>query len=388
MSAEGEFIRLETIGRRTGRPHTVLLRFITFQNRVVVFPAPKSTQDWVLNVRSNPDVRVHARGRVLEGRASTEKVTGLGDPVLSIFTRKYGDRLVRSTYWGQTEYVQVDLGPQVSTEDFYELIYADLEAAFDGVASDYDRHIFGNPVNVWLRNRSVALMSRLFRPGQTVLEVGCGTGTETLSLARMGIKVVATDLSSKMLEVLSRKAATEGLSDMVVPIHTRPYALADKLGESGFTKVDGAYSTYGAVNTDPRLSEFFGNLHRLLTEDGKLVLGVWNKYCAYEILGYLLKANPSMAGARLRNPVPVGRSRFCVSTNAYSVGDLSVLVARYFRLQKAYGVGIVIPPSNLTKYLPPGPLAGFAKRADVALEAHYPWNRMGDHFLGVYEKVR
>ncbi len=385
--SEGEFLRLETTGRKTGRAHTVLLRFVTYGDRIVVFPARDSTQDWLLNLLSSPKVKVHFGGRVMEGTASTADTKGLNDPILSVFTRKYGDRIVRSTYWGQTMYVQVSLGSQLSTESFSELVYADLEAAFDGVAEDYDRHIFGNTINVWLRNRSVGLMSKLFKPGQTILEVGCGTGTETLSLAKQGVRVVATDISSKMLEVLEKKASTAGLSDMVVPIHARPYALAEKLAERGVTQVDGAYSTYGAINTDPRLADFFANLHKLVKEDGKLILGVWNKYCAFEMVGYLLRANPTMASARLKNPVPVGKSRFCVATNAFSVGELSILIGRYFRLRTAYGVGIVLPPSNLTKYLPPPPLTAFAKWADISLEGYFPWNRLGDHFLGVYDRI-
>lgn len=63
MSSEGQYIRLETIGRKSGKTHTVLLRFITFGTQVVVFPDNNSRQDWVLNVRANSLVRVHAGGR-------------------------------------------------------------------------------------------------------------------------------------------------------------------------------------------------------------------------------------------------------------------------------------------------------------------------------------
>ena len=103
-----------------------------------------------------------------------------------------------------------------------------LEAAFDAVAKDYDRHIFGNPINTWLRNVSVAVMSQLFKPGDTVLEVGCGTGTETLSLAKRGIRVVATDISSKMVNVLNAKAKESGVSDNVIGVHSRPVNLKEE----------------------------------------------------------------------------------------------------------------------------------------------------------------
>ncbi len=100
MSSRGQYIRLETTGRKTGKPHSVLLRFVTVEGRIVVFPENSSAQDWVLNLKSNPEVRVHSEGRIIQGTASLRRVRGPGDPLLSIFSRKYGDETVRTTYWG------------------------------------------------------------------------------------------------------------------------------------------------------------------------------------------------------------------------------------------------------------------------------------------------
>jgi deazaflavin-dependent oxidoreductase (nitroreductase family) len=387
MSSPGQYLRLETTGRRTGKPHNVLLRYATVEGGIVLFPQANGHQDWVANLQSNPKVRIFGEGRIFGGQAKVKRADSLDDPVLAAFWRKYGGEVVRSGYWGRTKYVEVQLEAGSSPADFDELIYGDLEAAFDGVANDYDRHIFGNAMNVWLRNRSVALMSRVFRRGELILEIGCGTGTETLRLARSGIHVLATDISSKMLSVLKRKAEKAALTDFVTPIHARPYALKEIVRRLGHAEIDGAYSTYGAINTEPRLQDLFASLHSMIRSGGSLILGVWNKYCLYEMLGYALRLKPSMIGARFRNPVPVGKSRFCVASNAYSVGTLERMISGYFKLDKVYGVCIFLPPSNLTKYLPPEPILGLVRRADLAVEAIFPWNRLGDHFLGVYSKI-
>ena len=126
---------------------------------------------------------------------------------------------------GPTLYVEISLKKDVGSIGYDEVIYGDLEAAFDSVATDYDHHIFDNPINTWLRNVSIGMMAQIFEPGQTVLEVGCGTGTETLSLARKGVRVIASDISQKMLDVLSRKASAAGLSGRIVPVHCRPTQL-------------------------------------------------------------------------------------------------------------------------------------------------------------------
>ncbi len=357
-----------------------------YENGMVIFPQAGGGQDWVANLKAQSKVKVYSRETSWDGKATVVGTKSLKDPVYGAFLRKYGEAEVRRRYWGQTTFVKIDLlGSR--EEDYDELVYSDLEAAFDGVADTYDEHIMGNAMNLWLRNRSVAVMSRLFKPGDTVVEVGCGTGTETLSLARMGIRVIASDISSKMLQVLVRKSDAEGLRNMVMPVHCRPYELSEKINGLGLGQVDGGYSTYGAVNTEPRLEDMLAALHGSIKEDGALVLGVWNRFCAYEMGGYLLRMRPRMAMARLRNPVPVGKSRFCVTTNSFSVGDMARSVSPWFRPEEVLGVEILLPPSNLVRYLPPKKVLGLVEKLEVALEPHFPWNRLGDHFLGVYRRV-
>jgi len=383
LADEGQYVRLETIGRKTGHPHSVLVRYVMFDGSMIVFPQAGGKQDWVANLRLNPELRVYSGNTRWAGSADLVRVDGLKDPVLGAFARKYGELEVRKRYWGQLEYARILLHSK-TPQDYLELVYSDLETAFDGVAESYDEHILKNPMNLWLRDRSLKLMAKVFRPGDVVLEIGCGTGTETLALAKRGIRVIATDISSRMLDVLRKKAAAEGLLSMVVPIHCRPYEIMSKVRDEGYDSVDGAYSTYGAVNTEPRLDDMLSSLHEVIRPGGTLILGVWNKFCIYELVGYAMRARPGMAVARLRNPVPVGKSRFCVTTNSFSVGSLDDIVRRRFTRVGVYGVEILLPPSNLVRYLPPGPLLKMAKTAESALEPHFPWNRLGDHFLAVY----
>jgi SAM-dependent methyltransferase len=384
-SAQNQYLRLETIGRISGTPHQVLIRYVFVGTKIIVFPARTGKQGWFLNLQSNPKGRLFFQDKVFNCVAQTKTITGLDDPLLSIFTRKYGKAVVNQYYKGQHSYAELIVQESASAS-FDEMIYGDLEAAFDAVAKDYDRHIFGNPINTWLRNVSVAVMSQLFKPGDTVLEIGCGTGTETLSLAKRGIRVVATDISSKMVNVLNAKAKESGVSDNVIGVHSRPVHLKEELTKLGLSQLDGAYSTYGAINTEPRLEETIHVLHDILKEGAPLVLGVWNKYCLYEVFGYTFKLKPRLAFARFRNPVPLGKSRFCVATNAFSVASLGRIVNPYFELKKVYGVVITLPPSNLTKYLPPRKLFGLWKSFDFNLGKTFPMNHLGDHFLAVYHR--
>ena len=49
---------------------------------------------------------------------------------------------------------------------------------------------------------------------KTVLELGCGTGSMTLELARRGYGVIALDLSEEMLAVADSRAREEKLSNI------------------------------------------------------------------------------------------------------------------------------------------------------------------------------
>ncbi len=51
-------------------------------------------------------------------------------------------------------------------------------------------------------------------PGQTLIDLGCGTGTFAIQAARRGITVFAVDVSAAMLAVAERKAAAAGVSDI------------------------------------------------------------------------------------------------------------------------------------------------------------------------------
>ena len=388
MSSAGQYLRLETTGRKTGKPHQVILRYIaTGNSKIILFPQNSHGQDWIKNLEKNPNAKIFYDDKLLSGTSEIKQIAGLQDPLLSIFTRKYGESTAKRWYWGQHTYVEFSIMKSMGLLDYDEMVYGDLEAAFDSVAKDYDHHIFDNSVNTWLRNVSVGKMTRLFKRGDTVLEVGCGTGTETLNLAKNGVNVVATDISGKMLSVLSRKAKALGLSDRISTIHCRPIGLKDEIQQLGLRELDGAYSTYGAINTEPNLRSMIENIHSVLKPNGTLLLGVWNRFCAFEIFGYLLKANPALAFARLRNPVPIGRSRFCVSSNAFSVGILSKYMKPYFKLKDVTGVVILLPPSNLTHYLPRGILLNALKKIDLNLGETFPADRLGDHFLAEYRKI-
>ena len=80
--------------------------------------------------------------------------------------------------------------------------------AWDAIAAGYDRT--NTPSQMWLGNEGLRRAG--LRPGMRFLDVAAGSGALSIPAARLGARVLATDLSPAMLELLERRARDEGLS--------------------------------------------------------------------------------------------------------------------------------------------------------------------------------
>jgi SAM-dependent methyltransferase len=114
----------------------------------------------------------------------------------------------------------------------------------------------GNPVRV-----------AKLRPGEIVLDLGCGGGIDTLLAARAvapGGRAIGLDMLAEMLEVAARHAAEADLTN----VEWRRGDLEDIPLPDG--SVDVALSN-GVVNLSPRKSRVFAEVHRVLRPGGRLV---------------------------------------------------------------------------------------------------------------------
>jgi SAM-dependent methyltransferase len=82
---------------------------------------------------------------------------------------------------------------------------------FDEVAADYDRHRPAYPGELVDRACQVAGL----RPGDRVLEVGCGSGQLTRGLLARGLRVTALEPGIKLMALASQKLAGAGAAEFV-----------------------------------------------------------------------------------------------------------------------------------------------------------------------------
>ncbi len=139
---------------------------------------------------------------------------------------------------------------------------------YEALASSYDGLMTGGQY----RRRAAFLVRRLRRspiPVETVLDLGCGTGTIACLLAERGFRVLAADESEDMLAQASVKA--EGLE-------RRPLFLRQSMTRLRLAaRVDGVVSTIDSLNYLTRerdLRETFRRVRRWLKPGGLFLFDV------------------------------------------------------------------------------------------------------------------
>lgn len=343
---------------------------------------------WPVSVLRKGTARLRLPEGVLEGRVELVTAPDAKRAVLDRFLTRYGPEKFARWYDRPARILTVRLdaapSPAASNSPGY---YDWLVAEFDNVADDYDHHITGNRINLLLRNRSLAHLREVFRGAPRLLEIGCGSGMETLPLLEEGHELFCVDISERMLDVVRAKARAAGVQERLTTRRGRAGRLADVLADAGPEAFDGAYSTYGALNCEEDLRPVPAALRDHLRADGRFVAGVYNRWCLFELLGYTLSGQPSRALGRTRRPVPVGSSRFCVDIFAHSVGDFERLFGADFSVDRVEAVPLLLPPSDLVGYAERfsrhfDRLAGW----DRTLGAAWPFRYFGDHFLMTFRR--
>ena len=141
-------------------------------------------------------------------------------------------------------------------------------AGWDRAASCYER--------LWGRQLRPALDALLaaadVQPGEHVVDVACGTGLVTLPAARRAGphgRVLATDLSAKMIEIVEQRAAAAGLANV-----DTAFVGAEALDLDAH--VDLALCSLGLMYV-PEPEQALARMHRAVRPGGRAVVSVWGE---------------------------------------------------------------------------------------------------------------
>lgn len=256
----------------------------------------------------------------------------------------------------------------------------DIAKAFDAEASVYGRKYADNPVMAELRRifRREALAS--FPRGGRLMDLGCGTGEETLFFADEGFSVLAADPSEEMLEAVRSRA--RGKAVETLRVSTREPAL---LPPGAF---DGVLAFWGPLNYDEDPGPAFVAVRRALRPGGRFVFTSVNRFCLWETLHALARGRARFAFRRRSRSgveVPVGDgtlTAFCPSA-----GRIRAAAKGLFRVRRWRGLGVALPPPHLAGAVGDGLRLKAARFLEGRLAALPFLRLLGDHLLFILEAL-
>lgn len=242
--------------------------------------------------------------------------------------------------------------------------------AFDRIALRYDELWSDTAIGRQQRAAVWRRIDPLFRPGERVLDLGCGSGVDAAHLLRRGVRVRGIDASEAMV----RQARARGVDARLLSI--------EALGESD-GPFDGAISNFGALNCLGDLAPVARSLGSLIRPAGYLALCVLGRCCAWEMAYYLGLGQPAKAFRRLRS----GGCESSLGIQVHYHAPRGILQAfrSNFRFVRSHGVGVFVPPSYV------GSFPDRAVSLMAALDrqtAHLPvFRSLGDHRLLVFQRL-
>ncbi|HEY1336928.1 MAG TPA: methyltransferase domain-containing protein [Bryobacteraceae bacterium] len=196
-------------------------------------------------------------------------------------------------------------------------------AAFDRLAAHYDELWTDTPVGRAQRNAVWRAVDRLFRAGDRILDIGCGTGEDAAHFASRGVFVHAIDTSAAMVEQARRRG---GFSVEV----GRAEELARMEGV-----YDGALSNFGALNCVADLGVVARGLAQVVRPGGFVALCIMGRFCAGETLRYGLRLQFRKAVRRWG-----GRAESSLGTVWYpTVAQVEAVFTPDFALRRWIGIG-------------------------------------------------
>ena len=223
--------------------------------------------------------------------------------------------------------------------------------SFDAIATEYDLSFSESKIGKAQRNQVHAFLNEALgqKTGFNILELNCGTGIDAIYLSAKNHKVLATDISEGMIDLVNDKIKT-----LHSTYHIQTKVMDIKQLEWWYPEIkfDLIFSNFGGLNclSPSEIQKASKELSRLLADRGQFIAVIMPNFCAWETIYFLSKLSLRKAFRRFsKTPIPANLdAQTTVNTWYYSPSQFCKLLRNEFTFSKKRPIGFFIPPSYLT----------------------------------------
>ena len=230
-----------------------------------------------------------------------------------------------------------------------------MQQAFDTVAQSYDASFTHSVIGIAQRNVVWSYLESALSSNAelNILELNCGTGEDALWFAKKEHKVLATDISEKMLEITQEKIHEANLLSCVQTLQID----IRNIDSAGIKqKFDLVFSNFGGMNciSFEEMEKLPSEVKKILKPNGRLIMVVMPAFCLWETIYFLFKLNFKNAFRRYSNDGTIARPNGLeVRTFYYTPNQMKKIFEKYFDVINIKPDGFFIPPSYLEKFFAP-----------------------------------
>ena len=255
-----------------------------------------------------------------------------------------------------------------------------MTADFDHIAMSYDTSFTHSIIGVAQRATFFSQLDQLNInwEGLKILELNCGTGEDAHHYGNLRAEVIATDISSEMVNQASLK------NKNLPNVHCEVLDITQLNTYRSQEKFDLIISNFGGINclVPSQLKSFLESASKKLTKNGQLILVIMPEFCFWESLYFLTKFKlPQVFRRKKKQGVWANVDGKKIKTYYYSPLKI-VQWATTFKLHWIAPIGLFVPPSYLNPFFSKYPkLIDFFQKRDEKASNSFHLSAFSDHYF-------